>query len=98
MRNDAVANSLKKKEVDISVLQAELAKWQDRVPPLVERYRQRDLEAQRLEIELQKANGRVAVLEEQAGGDHTRMELEVTADFRSRLSKHRFAATTCGGK
>jgi len=74
MRGDAAANSLKKKEVDIGVLQAELAKWQDRVPPLVERYRQRDLEAQQLEIELQKANDRIAELEERASADHARIE------------------------
>lgn len=74
MRDEATLNSLKEKDDEISRLRASLASWQERVPPLVERYRQRDLEAQQLEVELQQANDHVATLESMARGDSTRIE------------------------
>jgi predicted flap endonuclease-1-like 5' DNA nuclease len=74
IRGEAAANLLKERDDDIANLKKELANWQSRVPPLVERYRQRDLEAQQLEIELQKANDHIATLEEMSRGEHTRIE------------------------
>jgi len=66
--------TLVEKDGQISKLTQELTNWQNRVPPLVERYRQRDLEAQQLEIELQKANDRIETLESMSRGEHTRIE------------------------
>ena len=74
VRGEAAATLLKERDDDVANLKKELANWQDRVPPLVERYRQRDLEAQQLEIELQKANDHIATLESMARGENTRIE------------------------
>ena len=74
VRDEATASLLKERDDNIANLKKELANWQDRVPPLVERYRQRDLEAQQLEIELQKANDHIATLEATARGENTRIE------------------------
>lgn len=74
VHGEAAATLLKERDDDIANLKKELANWQDRVPPLVERYRQRDLEAQQLEIELQKANDHIATLESMARGENTRIE------------------------
>jgi predicted flap endonuclease-1-like 5' DNA nuclease len=73
-RGAETSQTLKEKDEQISKLMQELKNWQDRVPPLVERYRQRDLEAQQLEIELQKANDHIATLEGMSRGEHTRIE------------------------
>ena len=73
-RGAETSQTLKEKDEQISKLVQELKNWQDRVPPLVERYRQRDLEAQQLEIELQKANDHIATLEGMSRGEHTRIE------------------------
>ena len=73
-RDEATTTLLKEKDDAIAKLQQELANWQDRVPPLVERYRQRDLEAQQLEVELQKASDHIATLEGMSQGEHTRIE------------------------
>jgi predicted flap endonuclease-1-like 5' DNA nuclease len=74
VRDEAAETLLKERDNDIANLKKELANWQDRVPPLVERYRQRDLEAQQLEIELQKAIDHIATLESMARGENTRIE------------------------
>jgi len=74
IRGEKTSQTLKEKDDLISKLTQELTNWQDRVPPLVERYRQRDLEAQQLEIELQKANDHIATLESMSRGEHTRIE------------------------
>ena len=83
LKSDVASNStlgaetkqtLKEKDDQIAKLAQDLTNWQDRVPPLVERYRQRDLEAQQLEIELQKASDHIATLEGMSRGEHTRIE------------------------
>jgi len=74
LRVEASDALLKEKDGEIANLKNELANWQSRVPPLVDRYRQRDLEAQELEIELQKATERVATLEGMSRGEDTRIE------------------------
>jgi predicted flap endonuclease-1-like 5' DNA nuclease len=74
IRGAETSQTLKEKDDQISKLMLELTNWQDRVPPLVERYRQRDLEAQQLEVELQKANDHIATLESMSRGEHTRIE------------------------
>jgi len=73
-RGEAGDALLKEKDAEIANLKKELANWQSRVPPLVDRYRQRDLEAQELEIELQKATDHIATLEGITRGEDTRIE------------------------
>lgn len=74
VRDEAATTLIKQRDDSIASLQKELANWQERVPPLVERYRERDLEAQQLEVELQKANDHIATLERMAKGEETRIE------------------------
>jgi predicted flap endonuclease-1-like 5' DNA nuclease len=74
VRGAETDQTLIEKDERIGKLTQELKNWQDRVPPLVERYRQRDLEAQQLELELQKANDHIATLESMSRGEHTRIE------------------------
>ncbi|MFQ6004352.1 MAG: hypothetical protein ACE5OQ_02520 [Woeseia sp.] len=70
-RDEASATAMREKEDKIIRLSRELSNWQSRVPPLVDRYRERDLEAQQLEVELEQARDRIAALEVAIGPDHT---------------------------
>ncbi|MFQ5547142.1 MAG: hypothetical protein ACE5FV_02530 [Woeseia sp.] len=70
-RDEASATAIRDKEDKIIRLTRELSNWQSRVPPLVDRYRERDLEAQQLEVELEQARERIAALEIAIGPDHT---------------------------
>ena len=54
---------LRQKDARIEKLSQELANWQARLPPLIERYRIRNEEAERLEVELEQARQRIAELE-----------------------------------
>ena len=74
IRNDATVNAIKEKDDEIAKLMKSLASWQNRVPPLVERYRQRDLETRQLETELRQANDRIATLESISRNENTRIE------------------------
>jgi predicted flap endonuclease-1-like 5' DNA nuclease len=56
------------KDHKIFRLSRELESWQSRLPPLIERYRQRSDEAQRLKSELATANARIEALEESLDG------------------------------
>lgn len=71
---DAAANALKDKDEKIFNLSRELESWQNRLPPLIERFRLRDLEAQEMEVELQKAQEQVASLDQLKQSDETRIE------------------------
>ena len=73
-QDESLATSLEEKDARIQKLGKELDNWQKRVPPLVERYRERDLEAQQLEVELQKAQDHIATLEGMTRGEHTSIE------------------------
>ncbi len=73
-RDGASATAIREKDEKIFGLSRELTAWQSRVPPLVERFRTRDLEAQELEVELKQARERIAALESVTGPDHTRIE------------------------
>ena len=73
-RAESSADALEK-DRRIGKLEAELENWQNRLPPLIEKYRQRDDHAVRLAAELAVARERIAELE--AAGDHrggTRIE------------------------
>lgn len=69
-----ISNSIKEKNDKIFYLSRELQSWQDRVPPLVERFRIRDLEAQEIEAELNKARERIGELESRLESNETRIE------------------------
>lgn len=61
--NDNEQSALREKDDKISHLSRELENWQDRLPPLIERFRERDQEAAQLEDELRVAKERIAALE-----------------------------------
>ena len=72
---DEVADSERRDKDDkMQKLILELKSWQDRVPPLVERFRGRDQEAKQLEEELAEARERIDALESTLGSEHTRIE------------------------
>jgi hypothetical protein len=54
-KDEVAEKSIREKNDKIRRLSVELANWQSRVPPLVERYRTRDEEARELEGELEDA-------------------------------------------
>lgn len=70
----ANAEGLKEKDARIVRLKEELKKWQDRLPPLIESFRQRNEDATRLEAELKEARIRIADLEAMSEPSHTRIE------------------------
>lgn len=60
------AENSSEKDKKIFRLSRELESWQNRLPPLLEKFRNRDLEAQQLEVELDAANARIRSLESRA--------------------------------
>lgn len=62
------------KKTHIAKLERELVNWQNRLPPLIEKFRQRNTEAQELEAKLEAANARIAELESAGASDQTRIE------------------------
>ena len=79
-RDNATDQALQQKEAKIQRLTSELANWQSRVPPLVDRYRVRDEEARELENELSVARAdlaeaQVELSEARARLDEMRTEL-----------------------
>lgn len=74
VRTEARASTIKEKNEKIFKLSRELENWQNRLPPLIERFRLRDLEAQELEVELETAHERIAALEKMIEPEQTRIE------------------------
>jgi predicted flap endonuclease-1-like 5' DNA nuclease/uncharacterized protein YoxC len=75
--HDDSENLLREKDARIEKLSIELENWQNRLPPLIERFRQRNEEAERLEAELAEARERILELEsdkEVAAANETRIE------------------------
>ena len=75
--HDDSENLLREKDARIEKLSIELENWQNRLPPLIERFRQRNEEAERLEEELAEARERILELEsaeEVAAANETRIE------------------------
>ncbi|MDJ0748307.1 MAG: hypothetical protein QNJ11_02425 [Woeseiaceae bacterium] len=74
------ADTLQEKEDRIARLSKELENWQNRLPPLIERFRERNADAENLEKELEEARERIRELEESRDHDevdeheHTRIE------------------------
>ncbi len=62
------------KDARIKKLQTELENWQNRLPPLIEKFRLRNEDAERLEADLEAANERIAELEASLEPSQTRIE------------------------
>ena len=73
-RGDSAQSELKRRDDKIFRLSRELENWQNRLPPLLDRYRERDDEAARLEEELGAANERIDELENRFDAEETRVE------------------------
>ena len=64
----------KDKDDKIFQLSRELDDWQKRLPPLMERYRNRDAEATELQVQLSEAKARIRELEAASDSDISRVE------------------------
>ena len=73
-QNKNSASGLKEKDDKIFHLSRELTSWQSRVPPLVEKFQERDTKVQEPEEELAKARERIESFEELSRTNQTRIE------------------------
>ena len=73
-RDESVQAALKDKDDKIFRLSRELENWQNRLPPLIERFRERDTEARQLEEALAAAQARIEEFENAADSGETRIE------------------------
>ncbi|MDH3273139.1 MAG: hypothetical protein OEM64_00680 [Gammaproteobacteria bacterium] len=71
---DNESAAIKDRDDKIFDLSRELENWQNRLPPLIERYQRRNEEAESLEAELGVARERIEALESMVGSDQTRVE------------------------
>jgi predicted flap endonuclease-1-like 5' DNA nuclease/type II secretory pathway pseudopilin PulG len=65
---------VEERDASIEKLSTELKNWQDRLPPLIQRYQQRNAEAEELEEELAAAHERIESLEQMIGSEQTRVD------------------------
>ncbi len=65
---------LRERDEKIFRLSRELESWQGRLPPLMQRFRDRDDDASRLESALDRANERILELEASRGAGRTQVE------------------------
>jgi len=72
--DDVTSTALQQRDDIIARLTKDLEGWQERVPPLVERFKIRDEDANRLQRELAAAQLRIVALEATIGQDDTRAE------------------------
>lgn len=72
--DDSSQNLLQIRNEQIETLTRELEGWQERVPPLVERFRIRNAEATQLEQDLEAAREQIEALESMVGSEQTRVE------------------------
>jgi predicted flap endonuclease-1-like 5' DNA nuclease/regulator of replication initiation timing len=84
-RQVATNRDVRDREDKIARLSRELENWQSRLPPLIERYRTRDIEAQQLEAELGQARERIADLENLLNSGQTRIEASDSAPLANGL-------------
>jgi predicted flap endonuclease-1-like 5' DNA nuclease len=73
-RDDSIRAALQEKDDKIFRLSRELENWQNRLPPLIERYRERDNEARQLEEALAAARARIDEIEQVDDTGETRIE------------------------
>jgi predicted flap endonuclease-1-like 5' DNA nuclease len=74
---DDTEDLLRQKDARIEKLATELENWQNRLPPLIDRFRQRNEEAEQLEAELAEARARILELEDgqdASAANETRIE------------------------
>ena len=74
---DDAEDLLRQKDARIEKLESELKNWQDRLPPLIGRFRQRNEEAEQLEVELAEAQKQILELEkaeDTSAANETRIE------------------------
>jgi len=74
IKNKSSANEAREKDDKIFHLSRELTSWQSRVPPLVEKFQERDQQARAFEEELKTARARIESFEEMARANQTRIE------------------------
>ncbi len=74
IQNKSSASGLKEKDDKIFRLSRELTSWQSRVPPLVEKFQERDKQARELEAELEAARSRMESFEDMARTNQTHIE------------------------
>ena len=72
--DNVLSTALKKRDEQIDKLMKDLEGWQERVPPLMERFKIRNEEADRLQRELAAAQLRIVALEATGGADDTSVE------------------------
>lgn len=72
--SDATLTALQRRDNKIATLSKELHGWQERVPPLIAKFRARNEEATQLQQELVAAYERIDALESMIGSDQTRVE------------------------
>lgn len=65
---------LQERDAQIEKLNSELKSWHNRLPPLIDRFRERNAEAESLEQQLTEAREKIAALEGMVGSDQTRVE------------------------
>lgn len=71
---DDAGPAARQKDEKIFQLSRELEDWQNRLPPLIERYKIRDQEAEQLEADLVEARLRISQLEDTDSDNPTRIE------------------------
>jgi len=77
LKNQLASNqssAIKEKDDKIFRLSRELTSWQSRVPPLVEKFQERNTQALELEEELDKVRKRLHAMEDMVRSDQTRIE------------------------
>jgi predicted flap endonuclease-1-like 5' DNA nuclease len=97
-RNNSTRAALQEKDEKIFRLSRELENWQNRLPPLIERFRERDSEARQLEEALGIERARVEELEQMADAGETRIEPIDQEALGDKLdASNDPASTTCTG-
>lgn len=71
---EGASADLQERDTRIKKLQLELENWQNRLPPLIEKFRQRNEDAEQLETDLAAAQARIAELEAAEESVQTRIE------------------------
>src|SRR5690606_31319673 len=84
-RGDTAVHTLREKDEKIFKLSRELTSWQNRLPPLIAKFRERDEEAKVLRERLGEAEARIAELESQSLAGETRIEPSGPADLPNGL-------------
>ena len=74
VEEDATSTALKQRDDKIAKLSKDLADWQARLPPLIERFRVRNEEADQLQHDLVTAQNQIAALEAMVSAEQTRVE------------------------